>query len=262
MNCVELHARVHPYVDGELSIDDVTAASAHLAACSPCAALVRRTRAFRRALRQQPREAAPPELRARIVAGVRREARTKLVKRGWWVAVPVATAAAVLLALTVMPAWRQPSMVIADLVDKHIAYAQLERPAELASTDAAEISDWFLRRADLRVTVPDYSPSGIRLIGARLAESHERRAAYLLYEKGRTLLSVFMLPAGDHDARIRGTRVSYRGQDYVTAERKGYHTVAWADGQAVFGLVSSLDYDALLECADRLRAQRAHAARV
>jgi anti-sigma factor (TIGR02949 family) len=262
MNCVELHARLHPYVDGELSVDDVTAADAHVAACSRCAALVRRTRAFRRALRQQPREPAPPELRARIVAGIRGEARTKLVKRAWWVAVPVAAAAAVLLALMVTPAWRQSSVLIADLVDKHIAYAQLERPAELASTDAAEIADWFQRRADLRVTVPDYSPSGIRLVGARLAEAHERRAAYLLYEKGRTLLSVFMLPLGDRDTRIRGTSVSYRGHNYVTAERKGYHTVAWTDGQAVFGLVSSLDYDALLECADRLRAQRAHAARL
>jgi anti-sigma factor (TIGR02949 family) len=258
MNCVELHARLHPYVDGELSVDDVTAADAHVATCSRCADLVRRTRAFRRALRQQPREPAPPELRARIVAGIRREARTTLVKRGWWVAVPVA--AAVLLALMVTPAWRQSSVLIADLVDKHIAYAQLERPAELASTDAGEIADWFRQRADLRVTVPDYSPSGIRLIGARLADSDERRAAYLLYEKGRTLLSVFMLPLGNRDTRIRGTSVSYRGHDYVTAERKGYHTVAWTDGQAVFGLVSSLDYDALLECADRLRAQRAHAA--
>jgi hypothetical protein len=29
--------------------------------------------------------------------------------------------------------------------------------------------------------------------------------------------------------------------------------VAWTDGRAVFGLVSMLSYDALLECADRLR---------
>jgi hypothetical protein len=33
--------------------------------------------------------------------------------------------------------------------------------------------------------------------------------------------------------------------------------VAWTDGLAIFGLVSGLDYEALLECADRLRQARA-----
>jgi hypothetical protein len=54
-----------------------------------------------------------------------------------------------------------------------------------------------------------------------------------------------------------GTRVSYRGQEYLTGDRKGYRTVAWTDGHAVYGFVSLLDGDALLECADRLRAERA-----
>ena len=79
--------------------------------------------------------------------------------------------------------------------------------------------------------------------------------AYLLYEKGRTLLSVFMVPGG-RDAALDGGRVSYRGHEYVTHERKGYRTVSWTDGRAVYGLVSMLGYDALLECADRLRAER------
>jgi hypothetical protein len=38
--------------------------------------------------------------------------------------------------------------------------------------------------------------------------------------------------------------------------------VAWSDGRAVFGLVSMLDYEALLQCADRLRAERANQARL
>jgi anti-sigma factor RsiW len=147
-------------------------------------------------------------------------------------------------------------------VDKHIAYAQLERPAELASRDPEEIAEWFRQRAGMRVIVPDYSPSGIQLVGARLAESHERRAAYLLYEKGRTLLSVFMVPLPDASSRLAGTPVSYRGHEYLREERKGYHTVTWTDGRVVFGLVSSLDYEALLECADRLRLERARTMRL
>jgi mycothiol system anti-sigma-R factor len=255
MNCLELDTRVHPYVDGELSVDEMAAADAHVATCARCATLVMNERAFRRLLRQQPREAAPAELRARVVSAVRREARTP-VRRAAWLGVPALVAAAAML-LAVLPVWQRPMPLVTDLVDKHIAYAQLERPAELASRDPEEIAEWFRQRAGMRVIVPDYSPSGIQLVGARLAESHERRAAYLLYEKGRTLLSVFMVPLPDASSRLAGTPVSYRGHEYLREERKGYHTVTWTDGGVVFGLVSSLDYEALLECADRLRLERA-----
>jgi len=109
---------------------------------------------------------------------------------------------------------------------------------------------------------PTYSASGIRLDGARLVETHEQTAAYLLYEKGRTLLSVFMLPVPTGEVALAGARVSYRGHAYVTYEQRGYRTVSWSDGRAVFGLVSMLDYEALLECADRLRAERANQTRL
>jgi len=71
-----------------------------------------------------------------------------------------------------------------------------------------------------------------------------------------------MVPVAGHEPELNGTRVSYRGQEYVTQERKGYRTVSWTDGQAVFGLVSMLDYQALLECADRLREARKVQARL
>lgn len=256
MTCQEFEARLHPYVDGELTIGEAAAADAHDAACRRCAELARRERELRQLLRRQPREAASPELRARIVARLR-GAERRAVLRPWILAPAAAAVAASLIVAALLPAVRPAAPLVGDLVDKHIAYAQIDRPAELASADPAEIEGWFRQRARLSVTVPDYSPAGIRLIGARLAETHERKAAYLLYEKGRTLLSVFIVPLAPSDAALAGTRVAYRGHEYLTQERKGYRTVSWTDGQAVFGLVSMLDYDALLECADRLRAERA-----
>src|SRR5437867_3657428 len=115
-----------------------------------------------------------------------------------------------------LAAYVDGELTVGELVDKHIAYAQLERPAELVSTDPREVAEWFRSRADMRVTVPDYSPSGIRLTGARLTDAHERRAAYLLYEKGRTLLSVFVVPVSAADGALAGQRISYRDHDYVT----------------------------------------------
>jgi anti-sigma factor (TIGR02949 family) len=260
MNCSDIRARLHAYVDGELTVSDIAEVDGHCMGCQECTALVSAEREFRELLRRQPRDAAPPELRARILDRVRRDAAFATGRR--WLLLPaVAAATAIVAAVALLPA-RTPSPLVADLVDKHIAYAQIEQPAELSSTNSREVAEWFQSKAGMRVTVPDYSPSGIQLTGARLAEAHERQAAYLLYEKGRTLLSVFMVPISASEATLPGRRVSYRDHDYVAYEQKGYRTVSWSDGQAIYGLVSMLDYDALLECADRLRAERARQTRL
>ncbi|MBI4560894.1 MAG: zf-HC2 domain-containing protein [Candidatus Rokubacteria bacterium] len=261
MNCQDFQNSLHPYVDGELGIDETVAADVHGAQCPRCRSLVSRERHLRQLLRRQPRESGPPELRARIASGVRRSARL-VVARRWLLAPGLAALAAGLVMALVVSRGRQPAPLVDQLVDTHIAYAQIEQPAEFASTDRLEVKEWFRQRAGFRVTVPDYSPSGIRLVGARIAVANEQKVAYLLYEKGRTLLSVFMMPASRRDADLAGTPVSYRGHDYLTREWKGYRTVLWTDGGAVFGLVSMLDYEALLACADRLRVERANQTRL
>ncbi len=261
MNCTEFRVHLHPYVDGELGVGENAAADAHVAECPACRARVTGEREFRRLLRRQPRESAPPEFRARILAEVRRSAR-RAVLRPWLVAPAAAVTAAALLVLSLLPVMRPAAPLMSELVDKHIAYAQVENPAEFASSDRRAVEAWFRERAGMRVTAADYSPAGIRLVGARIAEANERKAAYVLYEKGHTLLSVFMVPASAAGTELKGTRVPYAGHEYITAERKGYRTVSWTDGQTVYGLVSLLDYDALLECADRLRAERAREARL
>ncbi len=254
MSCAEFEAHLHPYVDGELGVSGMLAANAHLAQCPDCQGRVERERQFRQLLRRQPKESAPPEFHALVRARIRRSARVAALRP--WLMVPAAAAA--LLLVFLLPGTRSPAPLVTDLVNKHITFAQIEQPAEFASQDPRAVEGWFRERTGLYVTVSDYSPSGIRLVGARIAEASERKAAYVLYEKGHTLLSVFMVPASAGDADLKGQQVSYRGHRYITLERKGYRTVSWTDGHTVFGLVSMLDYGALFECADKLRADRAH----
>jgi anti-sigma factor (TIGR02949 family) len=259
MNCRELESRLHPFVDGELDVGETLAVEAHAAECPGCGSRVAGERRFRQLLRRQPREAAPPEFRAMLRARLRRSARVAAI-RPWLMLPAAAAAAAVVWAL--LPSVAPPASLVASLVDKHIAYTQIEQPAEFASADRGAVEAWFRQRAGLRVTVADFSPAGIRLTGARIAEAGERRAAHVLYEKGRTLLSVFTVPVALGEGELAGKRVSYRGRDYVTQERKGYRTVSWTEGQVVFGLVSMLDYDAILQCADNLRSARSREARL
>src|SRR5215470_1980976 len=260
MNCTEFESTVHPYVDGELSVAAMAAADAHASECQDCERLAQRERQFRELLHRQPREIVPAEFRAKMTRLVHKEER-RATWRPWLIAPAAAVLAVVVVALG-LSALRPSAPLLDQLVDKHITYAQIERPVELASGDRGEVEDWFRQRAGLRVTVPDYSPAGLRLIGARLADAHARKAAYLFYEKGRTLLSVFIVPRAEGDAQVTSRRTGYRGHEYLMQDVKGYRTVSWTEGHVLFGLVSALDYDALLECADRLRVERTERSRL
>jgi mycothiol system anti-sigma-R factor len=262
MTCHEFLSHAPPFVDGELGPDTTAAAQAHLTGCAACRRAAASEREFRQLLRGQPRESAPAELRARIVARCRREARRERVRP--WVLAPALVAAGAVIALVAgVPARHRSAPLVGALVSTHVAYADMEGPAEFASAEPRSVEDWLQRRAGLRVTVADYSGAGIRLLGARVAPVAGRRTAFVLYEKGHLLLSVFTVPPPLGDETILdGRRITYRGQDYRAQERDGYRTVAWTEGPTVFGLVSMLDYDALLECADRLRVERATRSRL
>lgn len=257
MNCREFRSHLHAYIDGELGVEATLAAQSHAAECPRCGQLADAERAFRAMVRQAPQEPAPPQLRARILAMCRAERR-----RGTWrprLVWPSLAAAAAALVLMLWPTgWmgRTPDVQRA-LVDTHVAYAQLERPAEFTSAARADVEAWFVQRIGMQVPVPDYTPAGIRLIGGRVASAGGRKVAYVLYEKGHVLMSVFVAPADGAAARLRGEDVVYLGHRYAMREDRGYRTVSWEAAQVVFTLVSALDPEALLKCADRLRAEQA-----
>lgn len=265
MICCEFEPILQAFVDGELDVQTMTAAQAHASSCPECHARADGERRFRHLLRQQPREAAPPELRARLLGLTRLERR----RAAWrvWLGVPTLAAAAflvvALLMPRVLPVGPPVGRLVETLVDKHLAYARIESPAEFASSDSGAVAAWLRDRIRMRVPVPDYSHDGLRLVGARISETDQQKLAYLLYEKGHMLLSVFMLPELTEARMILpGKTVSYRGHEYLIGEYKSLRTVSWRDGQAVFSMISMLDYDDLLECADGLRIQRAREARL
>src|SRR5919109_3340257 len=137
MSCVEFQARLHPYVDGELSVDEMLAAHAHAAGCRPCANLAGCERQFRELLRGQPRNAAPADLRARLPLRLRGDA-WWAVRRSWHMPAIAAVAAPIIVAALLAPT-RDESSLLAELIEKHSAYAQIEQPAELVSSSGRDI---------------------------------------------------------------------------------------------------------------------------
>jgi anti-sigma factor RsiW len=197
--------------------------------------------------------------------GLARRERTRKKLRVW-LGTPALAAAVLLLAFVLMARSLSTGVhepeAVASLVDKHLAYAQLEGPAEFSSTERPAVAAWFRQRTGLRVPVPDLSPAGIQLVGARIADADQRKVAYLFYKKGHVLMSVFMVPEVGRRAPLAGRPMDFGGHEYLAQERQGLRTVSWRDGQTLFSFVSTLDYDVLLECADQLRAERAREMRL
>ena len=252
MTCEELRACLGAHLDGELDLSLSLAADEHLAFCMPCQWAYAKGRELRTLLRTRfPREGAPAALRERIrgaLTKAERGARVCAHRRWFYWAIPAA--ALVLLALGV-GLWERsaPPTVVRELVAKHVMYSRLEAPAEIVSASQEAVSGWFKGRVRFDVEVPDFSPSGIRLVGGRLAELSDREVAYLLYEKGRSLISLFAFPSRGLALPSGGWARVGVGRFYV-ATVNGAEVVVWTQGALTYALVSSLDRDSLLECAD------------
>lgn len=251
MTCQELRTYLGAHLDGELDLSLSLAADEHLAFCVGCQWAYARERELRTLVRTRfPREEAPAALRERIRGALgRTEGSAWIRAQRRWVYWAVPAAALVLVALGFGFWQRSAPPVVRELVAKHAMYSRLDAPAEIVSASQEAVAGWFRGKVRFDVAVPDFTPSGIRLVGGRLADLSDRQVAYLLYEKGRNLISLFAFPSRGL-ALPRGEGASGGDERFHVARVNGAEVVVWTQGPVAYALVSSLDREALLECAD------------
>lgn len=258
MTCQEVRAYLEAYLDRELPVKETLEVDAHLAFCMQCQWIHAKEREFRALLRTKVRqEPAPATLASQIRERIRRLDRQSRWRPVWqglrWAAAPLALAAGLLLVWALgygpQPAKPEPVLaVVEELVTKHVTYSQVEAPAEVASSDRLQLAGWFRDRVRFEVPVPDFSPSGIRLVGGRLSDLGDRPVAHLFYEKGRQLISLYAFPRRDLPLPATGwTEVD--GDRYYLTQVRGHEVILWGRGETLFGLVSLLPEDELLDCA-------------
>jgi anti-sigma factor RsiW len=144
----------------------------------------------------------------------------------------------------------QPALhpLVAELVMEHMKFAPLENPAELSSGDTQQVAVWVQGRTGHHVQVPDYSSAGIRLLGGRVTRLAGHRAAYIVYEKGRNIISLFSFPR--YGASLEGLEeVRQTCMVFRTAEYQGKRILMWDSGEMTYALVSDADWDELVRCA-------------
>jgi anti-sigma factor RsiW len=257
MTSHEIAGYLQAYCDGELDVSKILDVEAHLQSCPSCRQAVEEEQAFREGLRTKiAREPVPPHLAERLRARIAEEEQPQRPSR-----VPVSSLAlaasiafftlgGVLGYLIAQPV-SKPGIhpLVTEVVSEHMKFALLENPAELASKNTEQVAFWVQGRIGHAVQVPDYSATGIQLLGGRVTELGGRRAGYIVYEKGRNIISLFAFPR--YEASLSGLQeIRRNGRTFLTGEYLMKQILLWKSGEMTYALVSDVGWDELFKCAE------------
>lgn len=275
MNCAFLRRHLGVFIDGELDPATLIDFEQHLAVCAGCQEAL----SFEQSFRRQVREAlggvrAPEGLRDRIRVAldaapppVSASTRAPLV-RVWPLrarhAVPLAAAAAVTMAVgsglfagddntrvtgPVQQAGTLP--IFEDVVRVHSA----ELPADVRAEGAPQrVASYFRNKVEFPVRPAEFDRNDVRLVGARLSNVRDRRAAALYYDAlGRRMtVVVFDQPA----ARDPGIlRVRFGGREVQYQYVRGYTVPVREHAGLTYAFAGDLDREQLLRLAASARVR-------
>lgn len=260
MSCRLLQRHVGALVDGELDPATTIEFERHLDVCAPCQELV----AFERRSRSFVRDSlggveAPESLRQRIRISLDAEptpSAAPLVR-----VLPihvrhlgaVAAAALVLIVVgssvdgdrtTASLTGGRAAPVLEDVVRLHSS----SLPADVQAAAPQQVSRYFQDKVAFPVRPARFERGDVRLVGARLSNVQEQRAAALYYDVhgARVTVVVFEGPEfGEEELH----RVRFGGREVVYRDVHGYAVPLVADGDLYYAFTGDVDRRTLLELA-------------
>lgn len=226
---------LHAHVDGQLPAARRAEVEAYLA-CNPevaerVARFGRQRDALRAALAPIAAEPVPPQLNLAHMVSSRRGPR--------WPDWRTAAAACLLLFAGGTSGWMLRGTAAEARIgidalaeeanDSYAVFSQDNgRPVEITAADSAQLVSWVEDRLARRISLPDLSSTGYRLIGGRVVATGHGPAALLMYDNAQgTRIAVFMRPMVHKDQNA--PMVRHRKGDAVS--------FAWADDGMGYSLV-------------------------
>jgi anti-sigma factor RsiW len=231
--CREIDALTTRVVDNEASAADRVRVEGHARECPSCGRHVEAERQGRQVLRDHAAALvghAPPGLHARCAAArpdaapAARRPVLSLSRAGW----PVALAATLVLAIAGAAFYGAvigPSRAVAaQLTIDHLkCFALFEQPSGLVP---AAVQAELKARDGIDVVPPEGAAAGgLTLVGGRRCVYLDGLVAHLLYRKGASRVSLFLLPTG---AKLSQTDMDVLGHSAVAFTRGGRTWVALA----------------------------------
>lgn len=268
MNCGLVRRHLDAYVDGEVDPTTQIEFERHLAACAGCQELLAFTRQVKVEVWRSCRAVrAPAALRDRIRLALREADRRALAdprplllrKR---ITVPLATAAAVLMGLTWgigMDGERAPNArasampIFEDVVRVHSS----ELPADVQAERAEQVQRWFQNKVTFPVRPAEFERRDARLVGARLSNVRERRAAALYYTVGgrRMTVVVFDGVQANNPLEQGALRTRLLGRELYYQQVHGYTVPLRRQDGLTYAFTADMDRQTVLRLAASARVR-------
>lgn len=135
--------------------------------------------------------------------------------------------------------------MIAEPIEELRAYVDSRRPLDVATTDTAQLNQWFRGKVEYLLPEPR-TDAAVRLTGGRLCFFLDRRVASLMYQADGRVLSLYVIPEERINLSAQ-TESSVAGERVLVRKAGGYAQVMWQRGKFVYALVGDLPADRLVE---------------
>ncbi len=240
MECNEVITLLDPLIDGELTGNDQTKLTAHLANCSSCRAELADMRKLQNDLKEVTTYSAPDSLRVKIQQKINEES---LVTHSFWSNIkslfaPITnpifthTGAALFGALLVFLIIQQPfrtNSLRSEIFNSHINSLIDNNLIAVKSNDQHTVKPWFAGKIRFSPYVPDLKNHGFVLLGGRVDYLQDKKVAVLIYLRDKHKINVFISPN-----TAKNTVLSGKWQS------NGYNLVYWSDGRFAYSAISDL----------------------
>ena len=232
MTCDDVRSKLDPYVDSELSAEELAGFESHLQSCHGCA-----TAALGRLkMKHMTRAAAacyapPPEFRLRLERSIR--AKTTPTWRVASLPRWAMACAAVVLLIASAALWKgrtDRERAYNELADLHVATLASANPVDVLSTDRHTVKPWFAGRIPFSFNLPELQNSEFTLIGGRVAYLQRTPGAQLLFGMRQHKLSVFIFK---DDAAASPLALGGRG-----SAKLAFQSESWSEGGLRYFIIS------------------------
>ena len=233
MNCDEA-GLLEAYIDGELELTRQLDLEVHLAACATCKNAAESAIDFGSMIRMyMPIYKAPPKLKARIRAALRKECRSQLDWLSNFRQLLAIAAAIVVLGLLLAWAWiafshGRDQELISEAVSDHWRSLLVNHLLDITSSDQHVVGSWFTGKFPYSPPVADLTQAGYKLVGSRIDLLANSPVAAIVYEHENHFINVFVWPVGD------------RAIDFDVQSHEGYSLCGWNKSGLNYLIVSEL----------------------
>lgn len=233
MNCTELRALLHGYVDGELDLVKSLEVEEHLRACAACARLVANQQHLKAAFAQEGLRLVPDAgLQWRVMSALKKEqGKAPGAARPWlnWGGALAASLLAALVLWRVVPVGLSTQdALVAEVASDHVRSLMANHLTDVLSTDQHTVKPWFDGKLAFAPPVTDFKDQGFPLVGGRLDFLAGHPVAAIVYQRRRHYINVFVCPENP-DLSTASFEASHDGYNLIHWNRSGMNFWAVSD---------------------------------